>query len=243
MSALEEERRFLLTSLADLDREHAAGDVGDDDYRALRDGYTARAAHVLRALESGRAPVRSARRPRSAATIVVTLAIAALGAVLVVRYVAPRSSTGGLTGDAPDAVAAKLSLARQLQGTGDAAQAIRVYQDVLSTDPDNAEARTYLGWMVANTYIRQRVDVATASDVAKAAMESSERQLDRAIVINPNYADPQCFKAIVRFRFYDDAAGAKSAIDRCEAARPPEVVAALVANLRAEIDKALAGAG
>ena len=55
LAALEEERRFLLRSLADLEREHDAGDVDEDDYRELRDGYTARAAATLRSIESGRA--------------------------------------------------------------------------------------------------------------------------------------------------------------------------------------------
>ena len=32
-----EEREFLLTSLADLEREFAAGDVADDDYVSLKD--------------------------------------------------------------------------------------------------------------------------------------------------------------------------------------------------------------
>ncbi len=49
LAALEEERRFLLRSLADLEREREAGDVDDVDYRELRDGYTVRAAATLRA--------------------------------------------------------------------------------------------------------------------------------------------------------------------------------------------------
>ena len=48
LAELEEERRFLLRSLADLEREHEAGDVDRVDYRALKDGYTVRAAAVLR---------------------------------------------------------------------------------------------------------------------------------------------------------------------------------------------------
>lgn len=52
---LEEERAFLLASLEDLERERAAGDVDDADYRRLRDAYTARAAAVLRAIDSARA--------------------------------------------------------------------------------------------------------------------------------------------------------------------------------------------
>ncbi|MCL2393692.1 MAG: hypothetical protein FWC87_03300 [Acidimicrobiaceae bacterium] len=49
---LEEERDFLLRSLADLEAEHDAADLDDPDYRALKDDYTARAAAVLRALEA-----------------------------------------------------------------------------------------------------------------------------------------------------------------------------------------------
>ena len=54
LAELEEERRFLLSSIRDLDREHAAGDVDEADYCALRDGYVARAAAVLREIEGGR---------------------------------------------------------------------------------------------------------------------------------------------------------------------------------------------
>ena len=39
---LEEERDFLLRSLEDLEREHAAGDVDETDYVALKDGYAVR---------------------------------------------------------------------------------------------------------------------------------------------------------------------------------------------------------
>jgi hypothetical protein len=38
LALLEEERRFLLRSIDDLDREQAAGDVDDADYAAVRDG-------------------------------------------------------------------------------------------------------------------------------------------------------------------------------------------------------------
>jgi len=47
---MEEERDFLLRSISDLDREWAANDLTETDYRRLRDGYTARAAVVLREL-------------------------------------------------------------------------------------------------------------------------------------------------------------------------------------------------
>ena len=54
LATLEEERRFLLRSLTDLEREHDAGDVDDLDYETLKDGYTFRAARVLRQIDEGR---------------------------------------------------------------------------------------------------------------------------------------------------------------------------------------------
>ena len=47
-------------------------------------------------------------------------------------------------------------------------------------------------------------------------------------------------KAITRFRFYNDATGAKPAIDACLSHNPPQAVSGLVQNLGAEIDAALA---
>lgn len=245
LAELEEERRFLLHSLADLEREHAAGDVDDVDYRTLQDGYTARAAEVLRAIDAGRPARRvvrtKAEKRRTLLTIAATLAITAGVGFAVVRYVAPRKGNAGLTGDVPNSVAALLSSARQMQGT-DAAGAIGAYRAVLKIDPDNAEARTYLGWMIANTYLRQDVTESTATPVQLANMDAAEKQmLDRAIVLKPDYADPKCFKAIVRFRFYADAAGAKSSVEACLASNPPEVVAGLVSNLKTEIDAELTG--
>ena len=64
LAALEEQRDFLLASIADLDREHAAGDLSDDDARELRDDYTARAAEVIRSIDARErrtSPIRGGR--------------------------------------------------------------------------------------------------------------------------------------------------------------------------------------
>jgi hypothetical protein len=68
---LDDERAFLLASLEDLERERAAGDIGDADYTVLRDRYIRRAADVLRAADTaGRAvPARAdSSRPPEAET-------------------------------------------------------------------------------------------------------------------------------------------------------------------------------
>ena len=71
LAALEEERRYLLRSLRDLDVEYEAGDVDDTDYETLRDDYTKRAADVLRSIESGRTAL-AARPPRKWTTTIAT---------------------------------------------------------------------------------------------------------------------------------------------------------------------------
>jgi tetratricopeptide (TPR) repeat protein len=60
---LEEERDFLLRSISDLDRELAANDLTASDHRRLRDGYTARAADVIRRLEAIGAPTEDGGTP------------------------------------------------------------------------------------------------------------------------------------------------------------------------------------
>lgn len=76
MSALEEDRNFLLRSLEDLEREREAGDLDEADYAALRDDYTARAAAVLRALaasdgEPGAPGAGGVEDPPTGSTVVV----------------------------------------------------------------------------------------------------------------------------------------------------------------------------
>ena len=191
LAELEEQRRFLLRSITDLDREHQYGDVDDHDYETLRDGYTARAAAVLRAIEAGHAETTRAvrRRPRViAAWIIGTVAVASLAGWLVARTSGQRlpgqSITGGLPGDE---VARKLAEARQFLGV-DPQQAIIRYQQVRELDPNNAEALTYLGWLVAQ------------SGSAEAASAGAEF-LRGAIKLDPTYADPHCFLAITSARF------------------------------------------
>ena len=112
LAELEEERAFLLRSLDDLDREHDAGDIDETDYVTLRDGYTARAAAVLRAIESEQAALPSAR-PRNWrritlwAAVVVVVAVAA--GVLVAWASGDRMPGDTSSGDIAQNVTAKLA--------------------------------------------------------------------------------------------------------------------------------------
>lgn len=227
LAELEEQRRFLLRSITDLDRERQYGDVDDRDYETLRDGYTARAASVLRAIEEGQEKV-SPQRPRRPKLLVLwvvgTLVVASLAGVLVARTSGQRlpgqSITGGLPGDE---IAQKLAQARQFLGV-DAQQAIVRYQQVLELDPSNAEALTYTGWLIAQS--------------GSSAAPSGAELLRAAIKIDPTYADPHCFLAITSADFLQppDITTARTEAQACLDNDPPSQMVGMIQGFVDNLD-------
>lgn len=233
LAALEEERRFLLRSLADLEREHENGDVDEDDYRELRDGYTVRAAAVLREIESGRAalpakpPVSWRRRAIGAVAVVATIAVVwwALSASSAQRL--PGQQISGL--DPRDQTQVLLSQARSLQAS-DPATAADLYGQVLEDDPDNAEALAYRGWTLALTTIGS-----DDPDAAQARLDEAVESLVAAIEVDRTYPDPYCFLGIVEYRFFGEPETALPFIEGCLAAQPPADIRGLVEGLRERV--------
>jgi cytochrome c-type biogenesis protein CcmH len=177
------------------------------------------------------------RRGGRTVAVVAGVAVVAVGAGwLVARSSGERLPGEASSGDVAESINTLLVQARGQQTT-DPKAAIDTYEQVLKSDPDNAEALTYRGWMLAlvGSEAVQR-GVAGGEDLVARAVES----FDRAIAAAPSYADPHCFKAITEFRFFGDAAAAKPAIDACMKHDPPQAVAGLVQSLGAEIDAALA---
>ena len=217
LAELEEERRFLLRSIADLERERAAGDVDEADYHALRDGYTARAANVLRAIDEGRSalppkPPRNWKR-----LIAVTAAVVAFGIVagiLVALNAGQRDPGDTITGGtSPNQVASLLSDARALLEENDLGDASERYLKVLDIEPNNVEALTYAGWVLA-------VSTQAQTDASSTVLARAKELLDQAITVDPTYADPHCFLAIIAARFENDPAEAATRRDECLANDP-----------------------
>lgn len=194
LAALEEERDFLLRSLDDLERERAAGDVDDHDYRTLKDDYTARAATVLRAIAEGEAAFRDHASPPSRGRRIVTVGAVALVAVLAGVLVAQssgRRGSGGLTGLDVTAASARISQCQQAEQDGEVDEALRCYTEVLEQLPANAEALTYRGWL----------------QVREGEIEAGLDDLDAAIQVAPDATAPYIFRASGRARS-GDAPGA-----------------------------------
>jgi hypothetical protein len=240
LAALEEERSFLLRSLADLEREHDAGDVDDDDYHTLKDDYTVRAAAAMRAVEQGKANL-PARRSMTWQRFVAGAALC-LAASVIIGWVLTRATTDRregdvITGGGPrvDDVNSLLVEARSLQ-TSDPRASIETYERILKLEPDNVEALTYRGWTVAFVALQ----MSEGDEGRDVLVASAAEYLDRARAADPTYPDAQCFTAIVRFRFQNDAAGAKDPLDQCRSGNLPVEVAGLVDALGTQIDDALA---
>ncbi len=173
---LEDERTFLLRSLEDLDREHDAGDLSDEDHVLLRDGYIARAADVLRSLDAGApsavvatdGPGSGLRRhdpaSRSAATgtphrrrrrriLVAAAVVVGIGCVVwaVASHVSTRlpgeSATGSVTLTGSQQTDRTLAQAETLESQGDVVEALGLYEAVLRRDPTQEQALAEVGWL------------------------------------------------------------------------------------------------
>ena len=174
-------------------------------------------------------------RPTSRRRIVIVagIVVVAVGAGWLVaassgQRLPGQSSSGGIE----DSTASLLSQARQLNFS-DPQKSVELYSQVLEVNPDNVEALTYRAWMVA------LVARDAADDVKLVAVATALEGLNKAIAVDPTYADAYCFMGIVKFRFAGDAQGAKEALEVCEANNPPAEVAGFVESIRAEVDAAL----
>ncbi len=236
---LREQRDFLFESLRDLEREHEAGELSKDDYRALKDDYTARAAAVLRAMEQRRSgSARRAGRPGPAPapgrkgsgrrslviTLGVVLAIVALTGGAVTAFSGQRKAGAPLTGSLPDSPEGRMSQALQLESNGKAADALKIYDDLLRTDPKNVQALAYRGWLLKR---------AGLPDLALTA-------LDQAVSLDPRYPDAHFFRGIVLYQDRNDPDSAVTEFRLFLSNNPPQEMVPMVEDV---LKRAMADSG
>lgn len=207
LAALEEQRDFLLRSLSDLDREHAAGDLEDEDYQTLKDDYTARAADVLRAIDEQRAAFDDARPARSLGRTLGWVAAVAVFAIVSGVVVASalgarkagESSSGGISVEQTSTQRANECIPKMQT---DPQAASDCFEKILREDPANVVALTWSAWQLSLSADNfEEVEGRTAKALAAV-------RLDSAVESDPNYSYARAFRAIVAYRNgrYDDAA-------------------------------------
>ena len=228
LAELEEERRFLLDSIRDLEREHAVGDVDDADYTALRDGYVARAAAVMHEIEDGRSALPpKPQRPlwRRLAIPVVTLVVGVGLGVAVSQFAGQRLPGQTLTGGLPtDEVTQLLAESRAALNPNDNSAALAGFTKVLEIEPDNVEARTYLAWIIALNGQQAENDEQVQQGI---------ELLAEAAALDDSYADPHCFIAVANARFLSvpDVEAATAAAQDCLDRNPPANMRPMVEGL------------
>lgn len=219
LAELEEERRFLLRSINDLDREHQAGDVDEHDFAALRDGYVARAAAVLREVEDGRAALPGKRRRPQVivAAVVGTLALAVLAGWMVAHFSGQRTDTGTAQPSPADEITDQLAKARVAFSQSDTNTAVEAYKRVLDLDRGNVEATTYAGWLIVTSGVQ---------GAQPAVIQIGIDQLRKAISLDATYADAHCLlaAALAQYAAPPDLVGARSELDTCNANDPPALI-------------------
>jgi tetratricopeptide (TPR) repeat protein len=223
-----EERDFLLRSIEDLERERAAGDISDDDFRELHGYYTARAAGVIRALAGDLldlAPDLDDTEPRRRGRPVIVVVSILLAGVLTGWGIAAswgeRLPGESASGSIELASTDQLARARVLLNQGDAVGAIKAFDRVLRDDPRNPEALAYRGWLLRLAQLPDR------------ALE----YIDRAIESDPSYPDAHFFKAMILYEDRHDPRAAVPEFRLFLASHPPADMVPLVQGV---LDRAIA---
>jgi tetratricopeptide (TPR) repeat protein len=239
------DRSFLVRSLADLDAEHAAGDLDDVDFAELRARYEAKLAALDDATDrsgpgtgpqDGRdrdqndegAGRRRGGRRSVVVTIVVVLAVGLGGGFAVARSSGARKPGETVTGTVPSTSAQKLAEAAQLASDGKVLDALKVYDAVLKENPRDVRALTYKGWLLRNVGVESNEPALATQGVD---------YLDQATELDPRFAEAWLFRGIVYLRDDDDPAKATEALKAALASDPIPEVSRAARELLAEINQ------
>ncbi len=195
------------------------------DYETLHNGYTKRAADVLREIDAGRSALAAQpkrRWGRALAVAGVVLAAAVGAGVVVARSSGQRLEGQQITGGgATNDVAVLLAEARALLGV-DIVAAQERYQQVLDRDPDQVEALTYSGWLLFTG------SAGASDELRTVAVDTARQQLQRAIAVDGTYPDPHCLLAVIAATYDEDPTAARGEVDQCLALDPPAQIRSLV---------------
>jgi cytochrome c-type biogenesis protein CcmH/NrfG len=237
-----EEGQFLMRSLEDLEAERAAGGMDDATYERLHADYTARAAALLRAERGDDTPVPDAsprstgRRIAVVGGIVVFAAVAAVALAFALGARLPGQTITGGTGEAqvsdtereralesvvaanPDDPAAHLALARFRMGAGDGSGALTEFQAAAGLDPSNPEPFAYSGWLIR----------------LQGYPDQGLQLLDKALEVDPDYADARFFRAFILLRDLNRPAAAIPDLQQYLVLEPESPLAEQVRTLLAE---------
>ena len=238
MTSRAERRAFFERSLADLDDEHAAGDLTDDDHARLTADYRRRLAAID---DSSTAPPRAAprRNPITTGLVVVFVVVVGVAAGILVAQSSGRRNPGdtitgggpagdGPAGDGPATTATTLPddlvACFDLAGT----EAFDCYISYTRANPDDPDGFLYFGLYAINQGLE--------GDRAE-LLSGGETFLRRALELDPGFVEARANLAVVLERTgRDDEARAE--LTHLDGVDLPADVQALVDFVRRNLDEA-----
>lgn len=222
LEELHSERDALYQAIRELELDYQTGKLSQEDYRALRRDYQAKAARLLKRLDAlgasagvtAQAPQRIAGQPAkplvSGRLSTALWAVGILGVGIALGFLLHRSLFSGnptraMTPAAPrqgamslEMIRGMLAAAHQSLEQGRYSEAIAAYKAILDRDPRNVEAITHLG-IVAG--------MAGHTDTALQAF-------DKALAVDPSYAHALWDKGLLLLQVKKDYRRAIEAFER-----------------------------
>ncbi|HET9093401.1 MAG TPA: hypothetical protein VFN50_13400 [Acidimicrobiales bacterium] len=230
---LEEERTYLHRSIDDLDREHSAGDVSEQDYRRLVVRYRRQLDKVEAALSGlgdeaagigaaaprprrPQGPRRGRSRLAGRRTRLVTgwaafscFAAAAAFLGMAVAKAGPFAGPPRVPVDAQ--VQVMLTEASLLAARGDLTQALAVYDQVLALRPTEPEALADGGWLARLAGIAQH---------NSSLVRNGDAEIEAAVQSDPRYALAHAYDGVLLLRDRHEPRLAVAQFDRMLAEHP-----------------------
>jgi tetratricopeptide (TPR) repeat protein len=244
---LSDERDFLRRSLRDAEREHAAGDLSDEDHALLVARDRARLAEVEAELADSEADLAKAEeaeddeRPEAALDasspskpwplwrrlgVVAAALLIAIGLVVLVSHAVRsrqpgQSSSGGVTLSQAQQIEQELQQALPLNATNPKA-ALEIYDKVLAQDPSDPAALSYAGFLEWNLGSTQHVP---------GLVRVGRAEVEKAVRVSPSYFQGHLFYGLILENQDHDAAAAVTQFGDFLADDPPAAELAQAAPL------------
>jgi hypothetical protein len=229
--------------LRDLESEHVAGDIADEDRDRLRRDYISRTSVLLAKIEVLERPIEDAQaapvphmqlrralgRSKTRRILIALIAVWVLAAVgLVALHFAGvrlpgQSATGSISLSEALVVQQELTQASDLAGIGDISQAIVVYGEVLAKVPNQHEALTYQGWLIRLSGVAAH---------GRSVVSRGDLELARAASVAPGYPDARGLYGIALF---EDLHQTRAALNQFSAMLRDHPAATLIAALRPRV--------
>lgn len=199
-----DEIRLREASLEDARREHALGELSDEDFLAIDQREAAALERARQSLDELAVAAQSAgvmvaeptgARRRKRSRLVVALACFALAAAVLVwanigLRQAGSSATGGLDLSQTQKLQQLITEGEADVAAGSDAAALSAYQQVLAIEPTNVVALTEAGWLDASAGSKSRNAAVVAKGISL---------LHEAVTLAPTSPAPRLYYAIVAY--------------------------------------------